>query len=170
MGALDKWAQAAEELHRVVGEVTLLITEIEDGLDEIILDQLVMAPAHSFFKRRVLGRQLVSAKVDLLIAYASEFATALAAPDKAREHLLEIRDATEQRNRLVHDLHEVDIANGRVSRRRLWEEDGQPIDLQSYRDLAERLTMLSGEGIEGIADGLLVHVPDAGPRDGGPAC
>lgn len=156
--APDEFDKANAELRELIGDVTLTMADIEDSLDELILDLLSRPPLFSFFKRRVLGRWMVSAKIELLIAYGEEFAEVVTDADTALGLLRDIKGMAVERNRLIHDLHDVDIDDGQVTRRRIWEEDYKAVDLGAYRELAERLTILADPGMEAIADGLMIRM------------
>lgn len=156
MAQPEDWERATSELREIIGDVTMTLTEIEDSLDEIILDTLTHEALYSFFKRRVLGRWMLGAKVDLLIAYVDEFSEVLTDAETALQLLRDIKTASEERNRLIHDLHDVDFDDGHITRRRLWEQEGKSIDLASYRDLAGLLTILSGPGMDALGDALVV--------------
>ncbi len=158
--APDEWEQASAQLASLIGEVTITMADIEDSLDELLLDLLSSPPAFSFFKRRVLGRWMIGAKLDLLISYATEFADVVSDSATALTHLRSIKAMSEERNRLIHDLHEVSIDDGRVTRRRIWESEASPIDLASYRELSERLSIMVAPGVEAIADALTIDSRD----------
>jgi hypothetical protein len=99
---------------------------------------------------------MLTGKLDLLLAYATEWADVVADAETVRTTLEAIKVATIERNRMVHDLHDVSAEDGEVTRRRLWEEDGHRVDLAAYRELAERLDVLAGPGMEAVAEGLIV--------------
>src|SRR3712207_6531956 len=102
------------------------------------------------------------------MTYAKAFKDELHRADVATTLLVDIRQAAETRNRLVHDLHDIDVVEGHITRRRLWEKQGGPIDLASYRQLARSLAIMAGPAIDPLAECLqprsTMDQDDVGPQ------
>ena len=154
MGNLEDWERISDELRRLVGDVALNMSEVEDGLDILLLDLLAQPPVRDFFRSQVLGRRSISDKIQLLKTYANTFADHLVDADVALEHLAAIERANRERNRLIHDLHEVDFSNGTVRRRRLGGDGHIDVSLDDYRELAGMTGLMAGPVIEALADVL----------------
>jgi hypothetical protein len=90
-----------------------------------------------------------------LRAYARTFAVDLVDADVALDYLPAIERANRERNRLIHDLHEVDFADGTVRRRRLGSDAHMDVSLDDYRELAGMTSLMAGPVIEGLADVLM---------------
>jgi hypothetical protein len=110
-----------------------------------------------FFRSQVLGRRSISDKIRLLKAYAHTFADDLVDAEVALDHLAAIERSNRERNRLIHDLHEVDFGDGTVRRRRLGSEAHTDVSLDDYRELAGMTGLMAGPVIEGLADVLMTR-------------
>ncbi len=153
---MDEWDRARTELEQIIGQVALDMTDLEESLDFLIIDALASPPSRAFFQRYVLGGMMIGAKVRLLTEYVKFFDDALADAEGALRHLDAIERANRERNRLIHDLHDIDFDTAKMTRRRLWQDSAIEIDLESYRALSNRTSILAGPVIEALADALAV--------------
>ncbi len=154
----EGWEKATDELRALIGEVSLNLAAVEEGIDWILADLLVHPDARSFFRQHILGRMMVRGKVALLREFVKSHGDRLADAPSALEGLQRIDDACGLRNRLVHDLHEVSFVDGSITRRRVWQKDGgQSVKLDDYRDLASNTSLLTGPAFDALFESIF-HV------------
>ena len=155
---IDGWEKATDELRALIGEVSLNLAAVEEGIDWILIDLLALPHARPFFRQHILGRMMLRRKVELLREFVKSHGDLLADAPSALEWLRRIDDACEQRNRLVHDLHEVSFVDGSVTRRRVWQKDGgQTVNLDDYRELASNTSLLTGPAFDALFESIF-HV------------
>jgi hypothetical protein len=155
MDKLTEWESVSDELRQLIGDITLSMTEIEASLDIVIMDLMVQPSVRCFFQRHVLGRRMINEKVQILKSYAKAHPERTNTDsDVALDHLEAIERASRERNRLVHDLHDVDWEDARITRRRLGHLDSTTIELADYRDLAGLLSIVAGPGMDALSETL----------------
>lgn len=154
----DGWEKATDELRALIGEVSLNLAAVEEGIDWILIDLLALPHARPFFRQHILGRMMLRRKVELLREFVKSHGDLLADAPSALEWLWRIDDACEQRNRPVHDLHGGELRRwfGHSSTGRQ-KDGGQTINLDDYRELASNTSLLTGPAFDALFESIF-HV------------
>jgi hypothetical protein len=155
----ERYEKTTTELTQIIGEVTLNLTDIEAALDDLIVELLVISSWYDFVQRHILGRMRLDGKIQLLKNLVKEDPELFVDGRLALRHLDSVDEANRERNRLIHDLHEVDFEDASITRRRLWQKDATAVDLETYRRLADMTQILAGPGMDALAELLAIRDP-----------
>jgi hypothetical protein len=161
MEAMDNedWMRPTNDLRTLIGMVSMDLAVIEDSLDWILSDLVASPDSREFFRQQVLGAMMLRRKAELLRTYVKQHADLMPDPDGARTWLDQIVSANDLRNRLVHDLHEVNFEDGSIVRRRVSHRDGVTVDLAEYQQLAFTTSLLTGPAFDALFESIF-HVDD----------
>lgn len=161
----EKWMQPTDDLRTLIGMVSMDFAAIEDSLDWILSDLVARPDSRVFFRQEVLGTMMLRRKAELLRTYVKQHADLIPDADGARTWLDQIVSANELRNRLVHDLHEINSQDGSIVRRRVSHNYGVAVDLAAYQQLAFTASLLTGPAFDALFESIFY----VGDGDGGEA-